>query len=562
MTFTQIVAAITGHCGLSSTEATTRVGASVNRHYRRITASLNLNAARFVTRSQTTTNGQQYVTFTEIEKIDRILDTTDATSVRLLTEVSIHQQRSTQPGESEPNTWALRNTDADSVVVLLDTVPQTTYSLQADGWTTLTDLSGSDEPVFPESYHDILTFAVISEEYDRKEKDKLAARFAAKSEQLLAELRHFLADSPTELTRQRSSALASSAFGSGGGGGNLGGTAYTQSSLLTFDLGPGVAPFAVAQATAAVVTNLDADKLDGQHGSYYLDRANHTGSIASTALTMSASDRLVGRDTASGGASEEISVTGGIEFSGSGSIRTTAFTGDVTKTAGGTALTVANDAVTYAKMQNVSAASRVLGRGSASGAGDPEELTVGSNLTIATLALNLATNIDIAGTLDVTGLLTLDAGQIAFPASQNASSNVNTLDDYEEGTWQPTLIGTGGQSGQAYTTQVGSYIKIGKTVVVHGRLTMSTLGTVTTAAAIGNLPFTSENTSNQKSTAHIGNWANLGSSLSYVSGVIEPNTTRIELWGTTSAASLSALTQGNLGNTSDLVFSAVYRASA
>lgn len=44
---------------------------------------------------------------------------------------------------------------------------------------------------------------------------------------------------------------------------------------------------------------------------------------------------------------------------------------------------IANDAVTYPKMQNVSAASRLLGRGSAGGAGDPEELTLGTGLSMA-----------------------------------------------------------------------------------------------------------------------------------------------------------------------------------
>lgn len=43
---------------------------------------------------------------------------------------------------------------------------------------------------------------------------------------------------------------------------------------------------------------------------------------------------------------------------------------------------LANDAVTYAKMQNVSAASKLVGRGSAGGAGDPEEITLGSGLTM------------------------------------------------------------------------------------------------------------------------------------------------------------------------------------
>lgn len=62
-----------------------------------------------------------------------------------------------------------------------------------------------------------------------------------------------------------------------------------------------------------------------------------------------------------------------------------AFTGDVTNS--GLALTIANDAVTYAKMQNVSATSRFLGRITA-GAGDTEELTG----TQATTLLDVATS--------------------------------------------------------------------------------------------------------------------------------------------------------------------------
>src|SRR2546421_7788050 len=89
--------------------------------------------------------------------------------------------------------------------------------------------------------------------------------------------------------------------------------------------------------------------------------ANHT--IDNDTITyaliqnVSATDRLLGRDTAGAGDIEELTVGGGVEFTGSAGIQTSAFTGDATKTAGGTALTIANDAVTYAKMQNVSAAS-------------------------------------------------------------------------------------------------------------------------------------------------------------------------------------------------------------
>ena len=47
-----------------------------------------------------------------------------------------------------------------------------------------------------------------------------------------------------------------------------------------------------------------------------------------------------------------------------------------------------DEAVTYAKMQHVAAASRLLGRGSAGGAGDPEEITLGAGLTMTGTSLS------------------------------------------------------------------------------------------------------------------------------------------------------------------------------
>ena len=90
-----------------------------------------------------------------------------------------------------------------------------------------------------------------------------------------------------------------------------------------------------------------------------------------------ATDRLLGRDTAGAGDVEELTVGGGVEFTGTG-IQRSALTGDVTASAGSNSTTVANDAVTFAKMQNI-ATDRLVGRDTAA-TGDPEELTVGGGL--------------------------------------------------------------------------------------------------------------------------------------------------------------------------------------
>ncbi len=72
--------------------------------------------------------------------------------------------------------------------------------------------------------------------------------------------------------------------------------------------------------------------------------------------------------------------------------------GDITTSASGATWTIDAGAVSYAKMQDVSAASRLLGRGSAAGAGDVEELTIGSGLTLTGTVLSAS-----GGSGDVVG---------------------------------------------------------------------------------------------------------------------------------------------------------------
>lgn len=90
--------------------------------------------------------------------------------------------------------------------------------------------------------------------------------------------------------------------------------------------------------------------------------------------------------------------------------------------------------------------------------------------------------------LTASGLIYANAG-IAFPATQVSSADANTLDDYEEGTFTPTLTA----SGYVFThgNQTGIYTKIGN--LVFFKIYMATTyssGSGATNGTITGLPFT------------------------------------------------------------------------
>jgi hypothetical protein len=93
------------------------------------------------------------------------------------------------------------------------------------------------------------------------------------------------------------------------------------------------------------------------------------------------------------------------------------------------------------------------------------------------------------------GTTTADGIGITFPATQSASTNANTLDDYEEGTWTPVI--TDGTNNATMATGNGAtYTKIGRSVTVNGCCFTSSLGSVTGVVKISGLPFTVASTNN------------------------------------------------------------------
>jgi hypothetical protein len=82
---------------------------------------------------------------------------------------------------------------------------------------------------------------------------------------------------------------------------------------------------------------------------------------------------------------------------------------------------------------------------------------------------------------------------ITFPATQSASSDANTLDDYEEGSWTPTFTFGGTAHNGTYSNQSATYTKVGRLVTVTGIVGINSAGTATGDARITGLPFTAIN---------------------------------------------------------------------
>jgi hypothetical protein len=170
---------------------------------------------------------------------------------------------------------------------------------------------------------------------------------------------------------------------------------------------------------------------------------------------------------------------------------------------------------------------------------------VGGTTAMTLNSTGLGVGVTPAGT---GGCLQLKSG-ITFPATQVASSDANTLDDYEEGTWTPTIGGTA-----TYTLQNGRYVKIGNRVYVTLRLTILLRGTGSTSAISG-IPF-AVGASSPICSVSIGYFADLAISINYISAYA--NSSSITLTGTTSATTSVTNGVAVIGNGTDIAMSFFY----
>jgi hypothetical protein len=146
---------------------------------------------------------------------------------------------------------------------------------------------------------------------------------------------------------------------------------------------------------------------------------------------------------------------------------------------------------------------------------------------------------------------------ITFPATQSASTDANTLDDYEEGTWTPNVGGNA-----TYSVQAGNYVKIGKLVYIRGTMTINTIGTGTQNQLAG-LPFTLASVSaNGGAMPSIGYWANFATNVIAIYGGADGGSTNLYFGSKSSSGNTLDWTTNIFGNSSRIDFNMTYIASA
>ena len=148
--------------------------------------------------------------------------------------------------------------------------------------------------------------------------------------------------------------------------------------------------------------------------------------------------------------------------------------------------------------------------------------------------------------------------QIVFNATQSASANANTLDDYEEGTFTGGFQFGGSATGIEYNRQVGIYTKIGDLVFVQGYISLTSKGSQTGTAQLTGLPFTSSSATNASSAGNMrvaqltfGNDTHL--SLSIESGGVV-----LTFGDTASGAGATAMDNSNFADNTGIEFGFTY----
>ena len=168
--------------------------------------------------------------------------------------------------------------------------------------------------------------------------------------------------------------------------------------------------------------------------------------------------------------------------------------------------------------------------------------------------LNVYGKTTVANLTGFGGTVNLSGGKISFPAISSVSSGANTLDDYEEGSWTPVFTAaTTNPSVTYHAARFGRYVKIGKTVFINLRVTLSAMSSAGSGSLyISGLPFTSDNFA-QLSVVYRGSFTTNAPDGAYV----ESTNSYMNLVYTV-ATGIAFITTANLNGGVDIMISGFY----
>lgn len=148
---------------------------------------------------------------------------------------------------------------------------------------------------------------------------------------------------------------------------------------------------------------------------------------------------------------------------------------------------------------------------------------------------------------------------ITFPATQSASTNANTLDDYKEGTW--TVVVGDGTNNYTAAFETGTYTKIGNLVTASGFISWSSIGSAGAGQLRASLPFAAVNTNYVRYSAAIGYIRNFDTVLGtkQITANLDQGVNYLTFWQTNDNADPTALPANAQGSPGGVQFSISYQ---
>ena len=330
------------------------------------------------------------------------------------------------------------------------------------------------------------------------------------------------------------------------------------------------------------MTNLDADMLDGQHGAYYTDADNLDAGTVPDARFPAVLPAASGANLTNLPAANltgTLPAISGANLTNLNASNLASGTVPLARLSGITNTEIsASAAIAWSKLDTtgaafVSSASfgstpaatgtiRLSNLGSIIGrnAGNTADLGVGLVHSDNKVYIGEWTN-DAGLVLGSSTAIEVTRG-ITFPAVQVASANANTLDDYEEGTWTPVLGGSGGTSGQTYSS-TGFYVKVGRLVYATYVVVLSNKGTITGSVQLQGLPF-QVYSGHSDDGAAVSRFANLAINWIALYAIVGASTTVATIRGNTAAAlnNITDVLTASIANNTELRGNLTYLASS